>query len=64
MEETLGYCFENLHKHRCPEYAEWHKNTVYGGAKSGDMGYHFGGYYTLIAIDGGFSFSVCFPYAD
>ena len=63
-EETVEWCLQNLCKRRVPESAEWHKNIQYGGAKSGDMGYYFGGYYSIKTIDGGFEFTVCTPYAD
>ena len=64
QEETVEWCFQNLHKRRVPESAEWHKNIRIGGEKSGDYGYYFAGYYKVEKIDGGFRFTVCKPYTD
>ena len=61
-EETLDWCFENLHKKRVPEKAEFYQNTRCGGAKSGDMDYYFAGYYTIEAIEGGFKFTYVYPW--
>lgn len=62
-EETLEWCFQNLHK-RVPDYEEWHKNTMYGGERWNDLGYYFAGYYKMHFIPEGFQFRVCEPYCD
>lgn len=48
-ESTLDYCFDKLYTRRVPESCEWHMNT---------------GYYTLVAIQGGFIFTICEPFTD
>lgn len=63
-EEVVEWCFQNLHKRRVPESAEWHKNIRIGGEKSGDYRYYFMGYYKIEKINGGFRFTVCEPYED
>lgn len=63
-EETLEWCFSNLYKRRVPESAEWHANIRIGGAKSGDAGYYFAGYYTFKKVDNGYRFVICEPNAD
>ena len=64
QETTLEWCFENVYRKRIPEKREWHKNTMYGGEKWGDMNYHFNGWYEMHPIPEGFRFTVCEPYCD
>lgn len=63
-EKVLQYCFDNLYKRVVPNEAEWRKNIRYGGEKSNDMYYYFGGYYILAKNENGYTFTVCEPYAD
>lgn len=63
-EVVLDYCFENLHKRKVPESAEWHRNIRHGAEKSRDACYYFAGYYTLTKTSNGYKFTVCEPYCD
>lgn len=63
-EAVLEYCFSELYTRRVPEEAEWKANIVYGGPKSDDAGYYFGGYYSLKKTETGYYFTICEPYAD
>lgn len=64
MEETVEWCFNNLYQRRVPPKEEWNRRIVYGGDKWGDMGYYFGGYYSISSLGNGFKFVICEPYAD
>lgn len=64
MEETVEWCFNNLYQRRVPPKEEWNRRIVYGGDKWSDMGYYFGGYYSILQIEKGFKFVICEPYAD
>ena len=63
-EEVVKWCFDNLTNREVPESAEWHANIRIGGAKSGDAGYYFAGYYTFKKVDNGYRFVICEPNAD
>ena len=63
-EEAVEWCLTNLVRRRVPPKAEWQANIVRGGAKDGDMGYYFAGYYTITPIEGGFKFTTAEPYCD
>lgn len=63
-EETVEWCLTELLKKRIPSSEEWHSNVRYGGARSGDYDYYFGGYYDIRPVSDGFRFIVCYPYAD
>lgn len=64
-EAVLEKCFAELCKTELPESAEYHREIRLGtGGHSGDASYYFRGYYTLEAVEKGYKFTVCEPYAD
>lgn len=73
FEAVKDYCFKELYvrKYEVPSSAEWHENIKVGGAKSGDMGYYFRGYYILTKtnwneteLPARYKFEVCEPFTD
>lgn len=62
--EAIKWCFDNLYKRVVPPTGEWHAKIRYGGPKFSDADYYFSGYYSIEEIEGGFTFSICEPFAD
>jgi predicted Fe-S protein YdhL (DUF1289 family) len=64
QQEVLDYCLTNLSRRPLPSKSTWETNIRRGGEKEHDMGYYFGGYYTLNKTEGGYRFTITEPYCD
>lgn len=64
QQEVLDYCIMNLARRPIPSKSLWEANIRRGGEKEHDMGYYFGGYYTLTKTESGYRFTITEPYCD